>query len=134
MFPPRSVLAWPHAWAWLGLLAGLAGCAEQQGPKTYPVQGKVSYKGKLLPFGSLTFVPKDGPAALGVINADGSYKLRAVAGKHRVEVIAVPAYEGGRPDPTAEGGIDYRGVSPPKPLVPAKYNLYSTSGIEAEVR
>jgi hypothetical protein len=132
MSSTRAVPGWSHTWLWLGLLAGLAGCGEQ-GPKTYLVQGKVSYKGKLLPLGSLTFVPKDGPAALGQINADGSYQLRAAAGKHRVEVIAVPAHQGGRPDPSMEGGIDYRGFPAPKPLVPAKYNLYTTSGIEVEV-
>jgi hypothetical protein len=132
MTPARAVPGLRHAWAWLCLLAGLAGCGEQS-PKTYLVEGKISFKGKLLPLGILTFVPKDGKAEVCKINPDGSYKLRAPAGKHAVEVIAVPAREGGRRDPNVEGGIDYRGVPAPKPLVPEKYNRYTTSGIEVEV-
>jgi Protein of unknown function (DUF1559) len=52
----------------------LLGCAESR-PKTAVVTGKVTYQGKPVPHGTITFVPANGPAATGEIRPDGSYTL-----------------------------------------------------------
>ena len=114
------------------LLLTLTGCGEA-GPETYPVTGTISYQGKPLPLGAVMFVSDAGPPASANIGEDGSYQLEAVDGTHRVLVIAVPPQQG-RPDPNVDGGIDTTGFPRVKPLVPAKYNDYNTSGVVVEVK
>jgi hypothetical protein len=110
----------------------LAGCGDE-GPKTFPVTGKVSYQGNPLPFGAVMFVPPDGPAGSAKIEPDGTYKVDLIAGAHQVSVIAVPPRQG-RPDPSQEGGLDTTGFPEPKPLVPEKYNRPDTSNVQIEVQ
>jgi len=111
----------------------LAGCGHS-GPATFPVTGTVTYQGKPLPLGTVMFVAEDGPPSQPApIDAHGVYRLEAVAGKHAVQVIAVPPRPG-RPDPSADGGIDYTGSPEVESLIPAKYNRYHTSGIEVVVQ
>ena len=64
-------------WAGLVVLAGLAlvGC----GAGKAPVSGSVTYKGKALPSGVVSFVGSDNQVASGHIGADGSYSVPAVA-------------------------------------------------------
>jgi hypothetical protein len=114
------------------LAVALSSCAES-GPATYPVTGKVSYQGKPLPLGTVMFISDSGPAAASSIGEDGTYRLEAVPGKHRVSVVAMTKQQG-RPDPTVDGGIDTTGFPPAKSLVPPKYNEYGTSGIQVEVK
>lgn len=115
------------------LLFGTLGCG-QSGPKTYPVSGTVQYQGKPLPLGIVMFVPNDGPSSKpAAIDPQGRYRLDAVAGEHRVAIVAIPPREGGRPDPTREGGFDYTGVPEVKPLIPAKYSRHTTSGVTVVV-
>jgi hypothetical protein len=116
----------------VALALACAGCRDQ-GPKTYPVTGKVSHQGKPLPFGAVMFVPEDGPGASAKIEEDGSYKADLVPGTHRIAVVAVPPPQG-RPDPDAEGGLDMTGFTQPKPLVPEKYSQYDRSGVQIEVQ
>jgi hypothetical protein len=113
-------------------VALVAGCGES-GASKYPVTGKVNYQGKPLPLGTVMFVPDNGPPAMSMIGADGTYRLEATPGKQRVSVVAMPPQQG-RPDPTVDGGIDTTGFPVPKSLVPQKYNEYRTSGIEVEVK
>jgi hypothetical protein len=80
------------------------------------------------------FVAEQGPSSQpATIDQQGRYQLEAVAGEHRVAVVAMPPREGGRPDPTLEGGYDYTGVPETKSLIPAKYNRHDTSGITVSV-
>jgi len=110
----------------------LGGCGPN-GPATYPVTGTVSYQGKPVPLGTVLFVAKDGPPSQPApIGSEGTYRLEAVAGKHAVQVIAVPPRPG-RPDPNVDGGIDYTGAPQVQSLIPTKYNRYHTSGIEVVV-
>ena len=102
-------------------------------PKTYPVQGKVTYKGEPVPKGTITFQPDQGQPSVADIQPDGTYRLStfkegdgAVAGHHRVFVIANTA------DPTKIPGSS-PGWTPPKDLVPTKYNKPETSGLKATV-
>jgi hypothetical protein len=124
-----------RAAAMAALLFGpISGCAEpNEHPKTFPVTGKVTYKGQPVPKGTITFQPDQGQAAVGEIQPDGTYQLStfsqgdgAVAGHHRIFVIANTA------DPTKIPGST-PGWTPPKDLVPQKYNKLETSGLEATV-
>jgi hypothetical protein len=112
----------------------IVGCGESiEFPETFPVSGKVTYKGEPVPKGTITFQPDEGQAAVGEIQSDGTYKLStfgegdgALPGHHRVFVIANTA------DPTKIPGSS-PGWKPPKDLVPKKYNKLETSGLQANV-
>src|SRR5882724_4075370 len=77
----------------LAVLVASIGCGDR-GPKFAPVRGKITYKGKLVPQGTVMFQPEDGPAAVGAIK-DGEFVLKtdkrngAVLGKHRVTIISL---------------------------------------------
>jgi len=118
----------------LGLAIGVvvSGCSKKSGMETAPVSGKVTYRGKAVPTGTVMFVPGAGPAATGEIGADGSYKLTtyatgdgAVIGTHKVTVTALQGMGDALPE--------QRNATPP-PLVPAKYLNGETSGLVAEVK
>jgi hypothetical protein len=88
------------------------------------VSGRVTYKGRPLPEGTIMFVPQTGFAAAGTIGPDGTYRLvsgkpgdGAVIGRHKVAVI--PPYQ-----PQSR---DY-------PKFPLKYQDAETSGLVAEVK
>jgi len=107
------------------------GCSVKQAHNTAPVKGKVTYKGKAIPTGTVMFVPDEGPAATGEISADGSYRLStystgdgAVIGHHQVAVIALQV---------TTGLPEKRNPIPP-PLVPPKYMDHSRSGLTADVK
>jgi hypothetical protein len=112
------------------LVAG--GCSKKGGMETAPVSGKVTYRGKALPTGTVMFVPDEGPAATGEISSDGSYKLTtfspgdgAVIGTHKVTITALQGMGNALPE--------QRSATPP-PLVPARYLSGETSGLVAEVK
>ncbi len=107
----------------LGLVV-LAGCGRAAGPPTYPVSGRVLYRGEPLQRGTVLFVPENGPAAGATIGADGTFSLRAVAGKHQVGVTSVP-----EPPP----GVEPEHYFAP-PLIPAQYSPPHSSGLSAEVQ
>jgi hypothetical protein len=85
---------------WLGLLISASllgsGCGESSPriPKTYPVQGKVTYKGQRLIRGTIVFEPEGaGKEGRAEIQPDGTYVLStyrekdgAVPGTHRVSI------------------------------------------------
>ena len=108
------------------------GCSKQGRMETAPVSGKVTYRGKAVPTGTVMFVPGEGPAATGEIGSDGSYKLTtfstgdgAVIGTHKVTITALQGMGDALPE--------QRSATPP-PLVPAKYLNGETSGLVAEVK
>jgi hypothetical protein len=78
------------------LLGSLAGCGSTPTAHiaaTVPAKGKVTYKGKPLTKGSITFEPEAGREAHGEIKPDGTFVLStfkegdgAVPGIHRVSV------------------------------------------------
>jgi hypothetical protein len=115
------------------VIAGMAsGCSKKSGLETAPVSGKVTYRGKAVPTGTVMFVPGEGPAATGEIGSDGSYKLMtyaagdgAVIGTHKVTITALQGMGDVLPE--------QRNATPP-PLVPAKYLNGETSGLVAEVK
>jgi hypothetical protein len=116
------------------LIGTISGCEEAiERPKTVPVAGKVTYKGAPVPKGTVTFQPDKGDPAVGEIQSDGAYRLStyaqgdgAVPGHHRVFIIANTADPTKIPESTP-------GWTPPKDLIPKKYNNLKTSGLEANV-
>ncbi len=116
------------------VLGTLAGCTESiDRPKTFPVSGKVTYKGQPVTRGTITFQSDQGHASVAEIQSDGTYRLStfgeadgAVAGHYRVYVISNTA------DPNLMPGSS-PGWKPPKDLVPTKYAKTETSGLETTV-
>jgi len=109
------------------------GCGPS-GPEMARVSGTVTYEGKPVPLGTVSFVAKDanGRNATGAIQSDGSYTLQtekpgdgAQVGEYAVTISATEA-------PL----LDY---IPPKPVpvkrhVPEKYEKPDTSGLTATVK
>jgi hypothetical protein len=113
------------------LLVCLTGCGGG-GPKTVPVRGTVTYKGKPVPNGTVLFVPVAGPHATGEIGPDGSYVLTtvrpgdgAVPGTYKVVIVALQDMTGRLPEE--------RTPLPP-PIVPNKYTSIATTDLTAEVK
>jgi hypothetical protein len=115
----RSLAARCGVVALLLALAAVAGCG---GPRT--VSGKVSYKGKPLGKGQISFVGL-GKSVSGTINADGTYVVTDVpAGE--VTATVVSYYVEGE----AKFGLTPLKTAPPmKSAIPTKYNDPKTSGL-----
>lgn len=103
----------------------LAGCG---GPQTYPVRGTVTFDGKTVPTGWVTFVSDDGTSRInGAIAADGTYDLRAEPGTYLVAIGAPRQFPAGtKPEDT------FRMTLPP-PYVPPAFNVAERSGLKAIV-
>jgi hypothetical protein len=134
---------------WLLPAAFLVGCGGDPGkPRLGRVSGTVTYNGKPVTKGVVSFIPAGGPgiatgqSATGEIGANGSYQLTtfesgdgAVLGEHRVIVQAReedPALKGrGMPVPDKQGRIN---IKPPKYLVPQKYATTEQSPLSFTVK
>ena len=110
-----------------GSLGCCLGCTGDVSPRTYPVSGKVLYKGTQQPVnqGMVLFESLSEPKvqASGDIQSDGSFELASdlgkpgtVAGEHRV-LIQPPVLETGQ-----------------KPLIHRKFTSYATSGLKANIQ
>jgi hypothetical protein len=114
------------------VLALLAGCAASDQLPTAKVTGKVTYKGKPVPTGTIMFIPEgDKPSATGELKSDGTYELTtyeegdgAVLGKHSIEINALEDMAGKLPEQRS---------GTPSSLIPDKYSNRSTSNLSAEV-
>ena len=106
----------------------------QSGPEMASVSGKVTYNGKPVTKGTITFVTASpgGRNATGAIQPDGSYKLQtenpgdgAQLGDYNVTVYAHD-----------EEVLQYTPTTPvkPKPLTPAKYENPKTTDLKATVK
>ena len=111
----------------------LGGCGDGL-PERVIVTGKVTYQGKPLPTGTISFSPKTERAtrpSLAYLLEDGTYKMttfRADDGTQPGEYsVAVIAYDEG-PLSNAE---QWRRQG--KKLIPEKYFKHATSGLEATV-
>lgn len=131
----RSLPSHPVAWLLCGAATAvlLSGC----GGGTYPVHGKVVFKGSQAAATELagymiTLESKSGRvSASGVVEPDGTFELSTykpgdglVAGKHRVALnppMPLQLVEGPGAKP-----------APPSPI-PIKYGAFNTSGLEVAV-
>jgi len=137
-------------WLVVSAMTGLtvAGCGQKVSERA-KVHGKVTYKGKPLPFGSVLFmpveVPKDGlmEPASGQIEPDGSYALTspeggAILGEHKVIVYAVePATPAAGAQPPANADPSAAPAQAKmkslKNLVPQKYAAPDTTPLTRKV-
>lgn len=126
------------------LLAALAGWGCGRDDKQMPVHGRVFYRGRPLPGGTIVFAPDverggSGPVAYGEIDAEGRYSLHSgeqlgvVPGWHRITIAP--------PHPTlspfggtgkAEGTPEQT-VRPPIVDLPRKYSDPQQSGLLRQV-
>jgi len=126
-------------------LSALPGCGPDDGlGKRIPVSGTVTYKGKPVAKGSVSFVPEDpniGRPATGPIE-EGSYRMTTlttddgvIPGKYLVTIGATDVELGQAPP--GGGMVDQAVVAKAyrkaKRLIPAKYNDAAKSGLKVEV-
>jgi hypothetical protein len=110
---------------------GLTSC--DAGPALYPVSGIVRFSdGQPVPNGLVEFSPeRDGPAARGKIESDGTFILTtgtrpgAVTGTHRVIVMQVFL---------ADGAASHVGTHRSSNQVHVRHAKYETSGLTVEVK
>lgn len=113
--------------------AFLSGCSEQ--PEIAPLSGKVSYRGKPLPTGSIMLQPaQGGKFSRADIQPDGTFVLKTVEGEegatigwNRVRVTCFPNKR------ITGGSSDSGGVVLGKSLIPEYYNNFSSSELTVEV-
>jgi hypothetical protein len=97
--------------AGLGLWA-LTGCSSGSGK--YDVSGNVTFNGQPIPKGHIVFQPADNSSApVGAPIQDGAYRLKAPAGKMRVEVHADREKVGAKVN-SAMGAVDREDYIPPR--------------------
>jgi hypothetical protein len=110
------------------------GCSDKL-PRTVRVEGCITYQGKPVTQGSITFMPiamapgSNTQPATGSLDSDGNYRLRSyrekdgiLPGKYAVSVAAYHSYR----LPTGPGEkLDYS--------IPEKYTSPQTSGLNADV-
>lgn len=125
----------------LTLVVGIlmvSGCGgSPDGPTLASVKGKITYQGKPLAIGQISFIPDGskgtaGPMASGRVNENGEFQLQtlkpgdgAVVGFHKV---VISSYKETAFDPTS-GALPLESIS----YIPVKYADDKTSGLVAEV-
>jgi hypothetical protein len=125
----------------VAMLAALSGCGSGR-PKPYPTTGRITYQGKPVSEGTIVFHPAHGRPAVGVIAADGSYRLTtfeqgdgALPGRYAV-TIESRRTSAARPK-TLEEELSGVGAAQGLPtviwLVPEKYANQETTPLTAEV-
>ncbi len=118
----------------LGILATVAvaasGCGRGGQPRTYRVQGTVTYRGQPLAEAHVRFIPESGPPAEGVTDPSGAFELQtfrpgdgAVAGKHTVTVSKTQVVDS---DPNAAYPVM-------RSVLPDRYGRVTTSPLSVEV-
>lgn len=117
------------------LSAFVVGCGGSGGPEMARVSGKVTYQGKPLTKGTISFISvnPDGSNANSVIGPDGSYSLQttnpndgAVVGEYRVIVSDVDPNALNTPAPGEP-------VKKQERTIPEKYEKPDTSGLTKKV-
>jgi len=115
---------------------------------TARVAGVVTWNGKPVEAGTITFYPEKGRPASGRIQPDGSYTLTtfnagdgAILGAHRVTIEAT-AVTSAEPSPKSSdeevrqvlSGTSHRGKPAVRWLAPKKYSSLETTPLTAEVK
>ena len=131
--------------AGVSLLVSPLGCSRDPNmPTLGRVHGKVTYKGKPVESGTVTFNPvpgkggETGQNATGQIEPDGSYVMTtfntgdgAILGQHVVAVVVRAKGSENQGKPKADSTIDY---SMPKLMTPSKYASVETSPLVCTVK
>lgn len=120
------------------VLLATAGCGGSNLPKTAPVSGVVTFRGKPLPDAEVVFIPEgDARSASGRTDANGRYELAtfsiddgAIPGKYRITIVARGPSRAAAP---GEGSGMPGEMSPGDLITPEKYAAPETSGLTHEV-
>jgi hypothetical protein len=108
----------------------IAGC--NQGPPTGKVRGKVTFKGKPVAEGLVTFInPKEGGAAEAYLNKDGTYAVQNPVALGEYQVLITPLVQIVDTDP---GKSPPSPVEKPAPDIPRKYRMPGDSPLRATVK
>jgi hypothetical protein len=111
------------------LLTAAIGCGDGKVKlPTAPVAGKVSYQGKPVAGGRITFLHQSGQGVAADLAADGVFKLSAYQGKNQVTVECFA------PGPQGPGAQAALGRTQRKSLIPERYISYNTSDLSFEVK
>jgi hypothetical protein len=124
-------------------IAGCNGTPAGQRP-TAPVEVTITYKGSPVPGATVTFITAEDPkAATGITNESGVAVLTtyepndgAIIGSNLVTVTKMevdPKGEKPPVDPSQADVVGYTPLTPLKSLVPKKYSMPGTSGIQETV-
>lgn len=129
----------------------LAGCGPRM-PQTVPVHGKVTWNGKPLTTGTITFHPAQGRTATGQIQPDGAYTLMtfkpgdgALLGSHKVTIEAMASAAAPTTAPPKSRDEEIRRalsgqgaraeqVMAVQRLVPEQYSSQDTTPLSREVK
>ena len=125
----------------------LGGCGDGL-PERGKVTGKVTFNGKPVPEGTVTFYPETGRSATGRIQPDGTYTLTtfdegdgAIVGPHEVTIEAVRFAGAPQRQELRRGDRRGQGRKVVRPaamnaqwLVPEKYAVRGQSGLTREVK
>lgn len=105
LIPKLSVLRYAVV-GLLGIVASGCGGGTNDAPERFPISGKVSYDGKPVPKGNITFIPdstkgNSGPSTTVAI-VEGMYQSKegTIGGPH---IAQIAGYDG-IPIPSGEGG------------------------------
>lgn len=112
-----------------------SGCGKKDGNVT----GTVTYKGKSLTHGTVVFHGVDGIPVNGIIDEAGKYEAKGIPpGETLVTVIQLPKDYRSPADlrkefEAAGKTLNFAQLSPPKSLIPERYNNPEQSGLKANV-
>jgi hypothetical protein len=127
----------------LSAFIGCGGTPSGQRP-TAPVQVTITYKGNPVPGATVTFVAAEDPkASTGITNESGVASLTtyqandgAIIGSNLVTVTKMEVDPNGEKplkDPSQADVVGYTPLSPLKSLLPKKYSMPGTSGLQETV-
>lgn len=120
----------------MGILISTLGCGPATPFPVANVEGSVTYQGQPLGHGRVAFLPEagtPGPAAVGVIQPNGSFRIRtagfdgAAIGNHLVTVHC-------RGESIAKEDQNSAVLQIPNSLIPVKYSNTETSPLRFEVK
>lgn len=107
-------------------------------PRTATVEGRVTYQGRPVVYGSVVIISADKTARSGVILPDGSYKVEQVhPGPVRIEIHSpdpakgrgIPAADEEKRPPGTQRGETRPGWFP----LPSRFGVAATSGLDTTV-
>lgn len=106
----------------LALTAVVCGCGNKtDAPDRFPVTGKVTWNGKPLPEGELSFVAVKGGSTDVATISGGNYLLETTAGAKRVEIRSFQSTADPQIDPATGTSVPDR-----TQIIPQQYNDQTT--------
>lgn len=98
----------------------VVGCSNKE-RDLISISGKATYRGKVVPGGTILLQPSAGRAIVAAIDETGGYQAAVPAGDYKVAVVSSA--------PIPEGVDPWKGnIKLPPPLVPEKFGRTETSG------